>query len=543
MDPVCNKTQIADLIYDVKIASKIDEIADNFTFDFEVDVASPDPIKFSMLEIKVYDIDGNELVDAVTTIEADYSIIKNYDGGARGRTNIPISIDFSKTSIDSLNQGGPYKIQTKILVQDADNKRDPYTTSLVFEVENNTTNNMNKRYRATEILDNVAQIVLPKIDKYGERKLTNTKYLHASFINAENGIATHDNSVVGFLNFSSEKNDTYFTIDQLTSQHLGVYARGVIQYEEEKFGFSSYFGINNLLIDDGKLEKAAYNLAVREDILNSPSNISIYHLAKADAVLEEVSLGSKRATSNIRFENNPTDGDVIVINDVSFIFKEVATEDDEILIGATLLETITNATEVLSAFNPTTQNKVDKAIYEINGSDGILIEYKEPGIDGNIFSIATKLVGTKASISGGQFSYNISSSLSGGENSTVLVNKFHSAYDLRADQVYIGQMINIFQNQYNFKAAGNIGVINATIISYSAKVIGSRTEMASIAQNKYDTSETLFNNYLERLKESKEVDIDEEVANSMILQTAYAANAEIIKVINRMYDTLLAILR
>jgi len=110
------------------------------------------------------------------------------------------------------------------------------------------------------------------------------------------------------------------------------------------------------------------------------------------------------ATGSITFSAQPAANDTITLNGTVFTFKAAVTSATDILIGATLAATLTNAAAVLNA---STVLKVAEASFTATATV-LNVVYDQKGIAGNSYTLAK--VGTAATVSG--------ATLAGGVDST-----------------------------------------------------------------------------------------------------------------------------
>jgi flagellar hook-associated protein 1 FlgK len=107
------------------------------------------------------------------------------------------------------------------------------------------------------------------------------------------------------------------------------------------------------------------------------------------------------------------------------------------------------------------------------------------------------------------------------------------------DQSNITPMAELGLVNIGFAAAGGLGAASQTFSSYSAQIISVASTRASNAKNEMDSAQLLVDGYTERENSIAGVNLDEELANTIIYQNAYAAAARIITVANDLFDTLL----
>ncbi len=89
-----------------------------------------------------------------------------------------------------------------------------------------------------------------------------------------------------------------------------------------------------------------------------------------------------------------------------------------------------------------------------------------------------------------------------------------------------------------FDEAGGLDSSRQTFNGYIGEVLGFLANAAATAELKARDNEILLNGFTERMDAAKGVNIDEELANTVIYQNAYNASARIISVTNEMFDAL-----
>lgn len=86
-------------------------------------------------------------------------------------------------------------------------------------------------------------------------------------------------------------------------------------------------------------------------------------------------------------------------------------------------------------------------------------------------------------------------------------------------------------------------VSNGTLIDFSQKMIAKQSQDLTITQNSQSDEETLRDILDTRLKNESGVNLDEELSNLILIQTAYSAAARAITAVNEIFDELLAAVR
>jgi flagellar hook-associated protein 1 FlgK len=103
----------------------------------------------------------------------------------------------------------------------------------------------------------------------------------------------------------------------------------------------------------------------------------------------------------------------------------------------------------------------------------------------------------------------------------------------------VSALYDAFVDTASFDAAGGLGTSTATFASYAASIVSEIASQASSAETAYSSKETVQATLADTLSSESGVNVDEETALLTELQNMYAAAAQVITVINEMYDTLL----
>lgn len=103
------------------------------------------------------------------------------------------------------------------------------------------------------------------------------------------------------------------------------------------------------------------------------------------------------------------------------------------------------------------------------------------------------------------------------------------------------QLAAVASNSISFDAAGGLPVSTMSMTDYLAEMLGYVSSQAAAADANYSNAETLYEGFRSRLDSVTGVNLDEELANTIIYQNAYAASAKMIKVADELYDDLLNI--
>ncbi len=107
------------------------------------------------------------------------------------------------------------------------------------------------------------------------------------------------------------------------------------------------------------------------------------------------------------------------------------------------------------------------------------------------------------------------------------------------DNTIISALAKLGIQEVNFAAAGGLGQTKIPISSYAGQIIGAAATNANASKTLKENAQTLLDGYNQRSDSISGVNLDEELANTVIYQNAYSASARVITVVNSMFDTLL----
>jgi flagellar hook-associated protein 1 len=93
-----------------------------------------------------------------------------------------------------------------------------------------------------------------------------------------------------------------------------------------------------------------------------------------------------------------------------------------------------------------------------------------------------------------------------------------------------------------FSTAGGLPASSISFNGYAGQILGYAASTASTAESTLDDNNILLNGFRERSDAISGVNLDEELANTVIYQNAYSASARIISVVNQMFDELVNII-
>lgn len=264
--PVQNRAVVGNL-RNVRLAAIGDTLADagSSTFDLEFDNISAFNSTIEIQGITI--IDPNDLSEVAGALPATttYTI----DPGDRKRTGVPITLDFSGD-----DNRASYTVRIQIQVTDNANPANVSVATVDFTVSDDVTGIKNDRYNAvdvTNISGTSAFYVAP----------SSQSYLTASLVDA-NGNPT----VSGFdgylkLKTTPSPGQTFgVAIDQLDSREIGLPTTPTSDVTGR--GFSHFFGLNNLYVENDVLRGSAINMSLRSDIAANSSLFATGELVRSN---------------------------------------------------------------------------------------------------------------------------------------------------------------------------------------------------------------------------------------------------------------------
>lgn len=111
---------------------------------------------------------------------------------------------------------------------------------------------------------------------------------------------------------------------------------------------------------------------------------------------------------------------------------------------------------------------------------------------------------------------------------------------LGGDNTIAQRLASLGLNNISFDAAGGVGATQQTFANYSSQIIGAASSTAAAAKSEAVNARVLLEGYIEQESSISGVNLDEELAYTVIYQNAYTASARVITVANNLFDTLLS---
>lgn len=111
------------------------------------------------------------------------------------------------------------------------------------------------------------------------------------------------------------------------------------------------------------------------------------------------------------------------------------------------------------------------------------------------------------------------------------------------DDDIVQQMANLSTRTLQFSAAGGLPASKLSFLDYSAEILGSIAARTVAAETDLENKEALLDNFQQRSDAISGVNLDEELANTIIYQNAYTASARVVNVVDELFDSLIGIFR
>lgn len=107
------------------------------------------------------------------------------------------------------------------------------------------------------------------------------------------------------------------------------------------------------------------------------------------------------------------------------------------------------------------------------------------------------------------------------------------------DNQLVARLSGLANTTLSFDAAGGLPGVNLTLAGYSSELLGFMSAQAAAADDDSTNASTLYNSFKEQMEAVAGVNLDEELANTVIFQNAYSATARIISVVDSLFEDLL----
>ena len=111
------------------------------------------------------------------------------------------------------------------------------------------------------------------------------------------------------------------------------------------------------------------------------------------------------------------------------------------------------------------------------------------------------------------------------------------------DGVTANAIAGLFGTDLAFVRSGGVSATTTTLIRYSAEILDIQASLTANARAELSFNETFFETLSFRQKSDSGVNIDEELAGLVALETAFAASARVLSVVSDMLEDLINTVR
>lgn len=116
------------------------------------------------------------------------------------------------------------------------------------------------------------------------------------------------------------------------------------------------------------------------------------------------------------------------------------------------------------------------------------------------------------------------------------------SYERTSGENSVAQLLaKLGLDQHTFLAAGGLPTTVKSFNGYASEVLGYAAAEAATAERRATDAQTLLSGYEAKVQAISGVNIDEEMANTIIFQNSYSASAQVINTVKQLFDTLLGI--
>jgi flagellar hook-associated protein 1 FlgK len=109
------------------------------------------------------------------------------------------------------------------------------------------------------------------------------------------------------------------------------------------------------------------------------------------------------------------------------------------------------------------------------------------------------------------------------------------------DHEVVDQLVAKFAEQLSFGPVGGLPSASTTLAGFAADILSANATAAAANEREVEFSTTLRQELDNRLNSQSGVNMDEELANMVVLQNAYAASARVVTTASTMFDILLSL--
>ena len=110
---------------------------------------------------------------------------------------------------------------------------------------------------------------------------------------------------------------------------------------------------------------------------------------------------------------------------------------------------------------------------------------------------------------------------------------------IAGDDSIAQRLADLATNVVTFDSAGGLGSTSQSISGYAGEILGFVSSDANSLESNFLNSQIILTGFVERSAATTGVNVDEELANTVLFQNAFSASARVITVANELFETLL----
>lgn len=373
------------------------------------------------------------------------------------------------------------------------------TATLQFRINNNNVNLLNDRYSVTAVNGNG---VLVGAD-------TNQGVMRAMLVD-ENGVELPMvNGVyadqVGYLKLEALDPNYRISIDELDSRQLGLASANPTVPGSGR-GFSHYFELNNFF-------KSNNPIAAGDTLTNSAINMAVEDRFTLDPNLI--------STGQLTRSNQPTNSTPRSIGLTDNPFSTT--------LGSQVVRITTGAAHGLNNGDTIDINYSGLAVNGIPANE-LNRSFTVTNVTETSFEI---IVGVAATATGSGGGPDVTASTRPENLPVYTFERFIG------DNKVVQRLADLSLAAIDFMSAGGLPTTKLTFNGYAGSILGFAASSAVDATNAQRDNEILLEGFQTRANAVSGVNLDEELANTIIYQNAYVASARVITVTDELFDALL----
>lgn len=157
---------------------------------------------------------------------------------------------------------------------------------------------------------------------------------------------------------------------------------------------------------------------------------------------------------------------------------------------------------------------------------GVIAGQNPDGISGSI-EIRSDILTNPERISRGRISTDVTPPVIGTDRAIAI-----------GDGTMIAEMAAAFAEPISISAVGGLPPITKPLHEFAGEIIGLNSQLASAEKERLSFEEALIDQFQTRLRDVTGVNMDEELANILVLQNAFNASARVVTTIDEMMEIL-----